>query len=131
MCVLKAFGNLRDDLQTVFDFDRDVCLHQTAQFLAFQELHRHVGDPFAATDIVNGDDIAVGKSACRPGLLIESCFVLDKLFLGQGEIDGLDRDNSIKHRIMGLAHDTHGALTDLGNDFVAPQLGRDTGLGHG
>src|SRR6185295_4837576 len=92
-----------------------------SQFLAFEELHRHVSDAVAAADVVDGDNIAVGQAARRFCLLVKARLVFGKLLLRQREIDGFDCDDSIQHRIAGLVDRAHGALPKLGHDLVAPQ----------
>ena len=124
MFVRKAqtIGDLRGDMGYFFDRQHDAGIENFTQFLAFQELHRHIGHAFRAADVVDGDDIRMIEFAGRLHFALEALLEIDQFLFGEVEVDGFDRDRAVDERIYGLIDDAHGALTDFLDDHVAAEF---------
>ena len=96
--------------------------HARAQVGAFQQLHRHVGEVVLLAEVEDGDDVRVGELARGLRLEHEAPLVLLAALDLVAEADGLQRDDAVERRVLGLVDDAHRAAAELAEDLVAPDL---------
>ena len=89
------------------------------QGLAGQELHDEVGLPVGGlAEVHDLDDVLVSDGVDRARLVEEAG---DHLGIArQRQVQELDRDLASDHRMLGLVHHPHPALTQLPGDPVVP-----------
>ena len=92
---------------------------------ALDELHHQE----VVADVEDAHDLRVVEAAGGDGLAAEALQVLGgRVAREQLGLDGLDRDDARDLRIPGGVHPPHGAVADLGEDFVASKpLGKHDG----
>ena len=118
----EPVGHLRGNVQRQLHRQRLARRQDRAQLLSLQKLHGHVGEALALADVVDGDDVGVVEPAGRARLLVEARFVLGHLVRRQREVDRLDRNDAVQHRVARLVDDAHGALPELRKKLVAAEL---------
>ena len=73
-------------------------------------------------DVVADDDSGMREPGRHPRLGEEPLLELaaGRLAGGERQVDGLDRDGTSEHRVLGLVHDAHRPAAQLAPDDVAP-----------
>jgi len=64
----------------------------------------------------------VGELARGPRLEHEAPFILLAALDLVAEANGLQRDDAVERRVLGLVDDAHRAVAELAEDLVAPDL---------
>src|SRR5207302_11149676 len=121
--VAQAVGDLLRDIDRLDGGDRAL-LHPGAELDSLEKLHRHVGEVAFLPEIVDGDD--AGMRELAGGLGFEEKPLVE--FLAPFRIirkdDGLQRDDAVESRVLGLVDDPHRAAAQLAEDLVAADLGQ-------
>src|SRR5262249_1498978 len=122
--VIERQARLGGDGCQVFRVPDGAGIEHLFERLAFDELHRDVGQTALFGDVVDGDDTRVGEDARRLRLAKEAAAKLFAL-LGQGQVaeaDGFDGDEAADGGVLGFIHNTHGPAAELGEDSVPTDL---------
>jgi len=89
---------------------------QVLQRGSFQVLHRNEGLSILVADVVDGADVRMIESRCRPCLPLEAgqCLVIAAEFRGQE----LESDKSLEACVQRLVDNTHPAAAKFFDDLV-------------
>jgi hypothetical protein len=115
-------GDFRGDAERLAQLHRSAG-HETAQRLAFDELHRDVGDRILAADVVDGHDVRMIESRGGARLLLEAP---ERLGAGDVRRQDFQRDVAVELRITGAVNLSHSAGADRRDDAIRPN--RESGL---
>ena len=86
------------------------------QALAFDQLHRNVGEILLVAHVVDGDDVGMLQSTRRLRFPVESREQVGIVRETGG--DSLQSDESINDRVTRAINYPHGAVAQLSKDFV-------------
>ena len=80
--VVQTVGHLNGHFQRVFHVEPLVGAQAFFQCLTLQQLHHDVGNVVQLANVVDGDNVGVGKGACRLSFTHESTdvFVVNAVF---------------------------------------------------
>ena len=96
--VRERFGDLGADVERGLRFD-EPAREQALQLAPGDELHRHVDEVAGVADVEDRDDVRMAQAAGRLRFLVEALLVLRALLRVGGDVDRLDRDRAIEHRV--------------------------------
>jgi len=117
----EPLGHLAADLDRLDRRDRAL-LDALAQVGALEKLHRQVRHAVDFAEVVGGDDVRMGQLARRLGLEEEALVVLGAALGVLFQRDGLQRDDAVEVRVLGLVHHAHRAAPQLTDYLVAADL---------
>ncbi len=114
---LEPLADLDRQIELVCQAQPIVAGHPALEILAVEILHREVGEALVLTEIVNGDDVAVGK---LPGgaRLAEEPLAEIRVLVDRSR-DELDRDDALQQGVVGAVDHAHAPLAKLVTQFVA------------
>src|SRR2546429_3710951 len=121
--VAEAVGHLLGDIDRLDGGDRAL-QHPGAELDSLEKLHRHVGEVVFLPEIVDGDDMGMRELARGLGFEEETLVEFLAPFRVVRKDDGLQRDDAVESRVLGLVDDPHRAAAQLAEDLVAADLGQ-------
>ena len=101
--------DLDRDVEFALQRERIAQSDHVGQIAAFNQFHRDEQLALGLAEVVHGDDVGVLDGAGRPRLAQEA--LLHLLRLAEARAQQLERHVTAQHRVVGLPHDAHRALS--------------------